>query len=373
MKITGVRWTPYALPFIAALQTAQSAWRTREGIILRLRTDAGVAGTGDVAPLPAHGTATQAECLAALDGIAASLLYADLDDLGSILDSTLTGGLRLAPLACAFDAAALGARAAAAGVSVARLCEPNAAAAVRVNALIDAAARDDAAQAAERAIAAGFGDIKLKVGVAGSVAGEAERVAAVRRAAPRARLRVDANGAWSESQAIETIRALESYGIDLVEQPVPPGDAAALCSVRAATGARIAADESVSGVESVHALIDARAVDAIMIKLPVVGGPSRARKIAGVATAAGLDVIVTSAFESGIGVAAALQFAATLPASPYAHGLATLDLLADDLIVDGLRIEHGRMPVPLSPGGGAVLDGAALARYGAGPERSVGA
>jgi o-succinylbenzoate synthase len=372
VKIAGLRWTPYALPFATVLQTAQAAWRTREGVILQLITEDGITGAGDVAPLSTHGTAAQADCLAALDRIAPGLLGVDLDDVASMIETMLRREPRLAPLACAIDVAASDARARAAGVGIAQLWGQAAARTVRVNALVDAAACGDAAKTAERAGASGFGDIKLKVGVAGSVAAEVERVAAVRSAAPGARLRLDANGAWSESQAIETIRALEPYGIELIEQPVAPGDAAALRRVRAATGARIAADESVSDTVSVRGLIEAAAVDAIVIKLPVAGGPSRASEISALAAQAGLDVIVTSAFDSGVGVAAALQFAATLPESPYAHGLATLDLLANDLIIEGLTIENGRMPVPSGPGIGVMLDDAALARYGAGPERVVG-
>lgn len=373
MKIAGLRWTLYALPFTAVLRTAQSDWRTRDGAILRLITGDGAVGIGDVAPLPAHGTAKQADCLAALDRIAPELLGLDFAALAPIVDAMLERDPDLAPLACAIDVAAWDARARSTAVSVARLWGQDAAGTVRVNALVDAAACGEAAKAAERAVACGFGDIKLKVGVAESVAAEMERVAAVRGAAPGARLRLDPNGSWSEPRAIETIRALAPYGIELIEQPVAPGDAAALRRVREATGARIAADESVRDVASVRALIEAGAVDAIVIKLPVVGGPSRAREISALAARAGVDVIVTSAFESGVGVAAALQFAATLPESPYAHGLATLDLLADDLIVRGLPIENGRLSVPSASGLGVTLDVAALARYASGSERVLGA
>ncbi len=204
------------------------------------------------------------------------------------------------------------------------------------------------------------------------MAEEVARVAAVRDAAgPNVRLRLDANGAWTEEQAIATIRAIEQYDIDLVEQPVPPGDIAALHRVRAAVRIPIAADESVGGTDTVRALIDARAVDAIVVKLPVAGGVRRGAETCKLALGAGLGAIVTSALDCGIGVAAALQLAAMLPPASRGCGLATLGLLEDDLIVEELRIADGRMEVPRAPGIGVTLDEDALARYAAGAERVV--
>ena len=86
-----------------------------------------------------------------------------------------------------------------------------------VNATIGAADRAGAAAAAAGARAAGFGCVKLKVGVGD----DAGRVAAVRAAlGPDVRLRLDANGAWSVEEAVRTIEALAPAGLELVEEPV---------------------------------------------------------------------------------------------------------------------------------------------------------
>jgi L-alanine-DL-glutamate epimerase-like enolase superfamily enzyme len=84
-----------------------------------------------------------------------------------------------------------------------------------------------------------------------------------------------------------------------------------------------------------------------------------------------VHTIVTSALDAGMGVAAALQLAATLPQPASACGLATLELLEDDLIAEQLKIRDGRMAVPDAPGIGVTLDERALVRYAAGPERVV--
>ncbi len=378
MKVVELRWTPYALPFAAGVATAHGAWSAREGAIVQLRTGDGAIGAGDVAPLPSHGTADIAACLALLDDIAPRLLGAPIDDVLSRLDALIPDDAHFAPLRCALESAVLDATARGAGVSVARLLMADPLRAVwparhvAVNALVDAASCAAAAAAAARARAAGFRDIKLKVGMAASIAGETARVAAVREVAgPAVRLRLDANGAWTEEQAVACIRALEPCAIDLVEQPIPPGEVAALRRVREAVRVPVAADESAAGLAAVRALIDAGAVDAVVVKLPVAGGPRRAREMVELATATGVASVVTSAFESGVGVAAALQLAATLPQPARACGLATLDLLADDLIVEPLRVVGGRMALPGAPGIGVTVDAPALARYAAGAERVV--
>ena len=370
MKIVGLHWTTYAVPLGAECATEHGGWRVREEAMVRVRTDAGATGVGEISPLPSHGTASNAECLSLLERIATRLLGEDIDSLPVKLDALVGEGARYAPLRCGIETAALDALARAEGVSVASLLAEHGAREVAVNALVDAAACAEATAAAERAVAGGFRDIKLKAGVAGSMAEEVARVAAVRNVVgPHVRLRLDANGAWTEEQAIATIRAIEPYDIDLVEQPVPPGDVAALRRVRAAVRTPIAADESVGGIGTVRALVVARAVDAIVVKLPVAGGVRRGAESCELALAAGLGAIVTSALDCGIGVAAALQLAATLPPASRGCGLATLALLEDDLIVEERRIVGGRMEVPRAPGIGVTLDEVALARYAAGPER----
>lgn len=371
MRLVELRWRPYAVP-CRLRRPARGAWRVRDGALLRITADTGTTGLGELAPLPSHGSAANVELLSLLEGVAPRLVGLELDALAPRIDALLGEGADVAPLRCALETAALDALARAAGVSLARLLLPDPRPTVAVNAVVDAATCRGAAVLATKAVGQGVLDIKLKVGYSGSPEAEVARVAAVREAVgPDIRVRIDANGAWSEAEAIATLHALEPYGIDLAEQPVPPGDAASLARVRAAVRTPIAADESVTGATSLRALIDARAVDAIVVKLPVVGGPGRARSLIETAAHAGVSAIVTSAFDTGVGVAAALQVAATLPRPARACGLATLHLLDDDLIAGGLRIDRGRMRVPDAPGLGVDVDEAALDRYGAGPERVV--
>ncbi len=372
MKLIEVRWTPYAVPFAGQFETAQGIWRTREGAILRIRTEGGTTGIGEIAPLSSHGMLPLHDQLSALERLASCLIGAEVDDLAARIDDAFGDGAAFAPLRCAIETAALDAAARDTGQPLASLLSSSPASHVNLNTVIDTAGAPEAAAAAARAVAAGFRTVKLKVGAASSIAGEAARVAALRDAiGPDVGLRLDANGAWTEERAIETLRSLAPCAIELVEQPMAAHEIDALARVRRAVPMPIAADEGVTSRASARALIDAGAVDALVLKLPVVGGPLRAMGIARMAHAAGIQVIVTSALDTGIGIAVALHVAAALPQPGPACGLATLELLADGLIQPGLPIESGNMRVPSGPGLGVAIDEQELARYAAGEERVV--
>ena len=201
---------------------------------------------------------------------------------------------------------------------------------VRVNALVPALAPDDAARAA-----AGHRDVKVKVGDAGDV----DRVAAVRNAiGPRARLRIDANGAWDLETAVARITRMEAFDLELVEQPVASIED--LAAVRRRVSAPIAGDECVRTVDDARRL----EADALVVKVQPLGGIAATLRII---DAAGLPVIVSSMFETSVGVAAGLALAAALDDLPYACGLvpAEPDIVADPLIpVAGVLAV--RRPVP---------------------------
>jgi L-alanine-DL-glutamate epimerase-like enolase superfamily enzyme len=124
----------------------------------------------------------------------------------------------------------------------------------------------------------------------------------------------------------------------------------------------IAADESVRDLGAARVLLDTGAVDALVIKPARVGGLRQARAIIELAAAAGVPVTVSTLFETGVGLAGALHLAATAP-GPQAHGLATAELLASDLLQTPLAIASGRMTVPGTAGLGVELDHEAIARY----------
>lgn len=263
------------------------------------------------------------------------------------------------------EAALLDLRGRATGCPVRDLLGPTGRAEVAVNGLVAAVAAEGAAREAAVLAAAGYRCLKLKVGSERTLDELVARVAAVRSAiGPEVRLRLDANGAWGEAQAIRALRALGGFGLEYVEQPVATRlGAAALGRVRRGSPVPIAADESVTGPPAAARLVGERAVDFLVVKPARVGGPGVALEIAERAVARGVGVIVSTMFETGIGLASALHVAAALPGPDRTHGLGTAELLVSDLLVGGSQVADGRLAVPAGPGLGITLDEAAIERY----------
>ena len=366
MKVAGLTWTVFRLPLRVPFRTAASAFVHRDGILLRLATDVGIVGLGEASPHPALGPQGVREALRALERVEGRALGAEVEELPHI-------GADIPPaLACALDVAACDALAQAQGTSVARLLSADAHEIVPVNATMAAATAAEAAAEAAAAREVGFQCVKLKVGIEPTPAAEAERVAAVRRAlGPDIKLRLDANGAWSREQAVSTIQALASFDLELVEQPVPAYDVEGLACVRAAVRVPIAADEAVTSVEAARRVLEASAADILVLKPMVVGGLRPARRIMELAAVAGAECIVTTTIDSGVGTAAALHLAATLPSGARACGLATGSLLAGDLIRDPPAAHSGQMLLPDHPGLGVELDEKLLAQFAISEEQAM--
>jgi len=208
---------------------------------------------------------------------------------------------------------------------------------VGVNALIPAVAPDRAAALAAGAADDGFRCVKVKVGDEGSL----DRVAAVRDAiGPGVALRVDANGAWDVETAVAILVALSPYDLELVEQPVASLDDLAV--IRRQVTIAVAADECVRGIDDARRLARLAAADAVVVKVQPLGGVAAA---VAVVEAAGVPAIVSSLYETSVGIAAGLALAAALPELPWACGLGTVALLDGDVVVDSLVPVGGELVV----------------------------
>jgi L-Ala-D/L-Glu epimerase len=359
MNLTRVRIVRYKVPFREPYLTAAGSATHREGFIVQLESDTGLWGLGEGTLLP-HEALGIEELGEMIRDAAGSLLSDGLDAfLASDQDEDAGGNsLAWAPVSIA----AWDLRARAQGLPLAMLLNPGASTRATVNALIGGGPREAVEQAAQIARSAGYRTVKLKVGVADSLAAEVARVEACRSAiGPAIRLRLDANGAWDEEQAIETLIALAPNNLEYVEQPMVPGDPEGLRRIREATAIRIAADEDVTDQASARRVLRAVGADVLVLKPLQAGGIGRTCIIAGEAAKYGVDVTITTSIDSGIGTAAALHLAAAR--GGQAHGLGTLMLLEDDLLEGGLPIEQGLMYLPAAPGLGVELDEAALKRY----------
>jgi o-succinylbenzoate synthase len=199
-------------------------------------------------------------------------------------------------------------------------------------------------QAHEIVVRSGCGTAKVKVADPGETLGEAQaRLEAVRAAVgPQGRVRIDVNGLWSVDQALAGIPVLDraAGGLEYVEQPCATVEELAL--VRRRLDVPIAADESIRRAADPYRVRDLEAADVAVLKVQPLGGVRACLRIA---EDIGLPVVVSSALESSVGLAAGLALAAALPELPYACGLATRALLADDLVAQSLTPSGGRLAV----------------------------
>ncbi|WP_396134708.1 o-succinylbenzoate synthase [Cellulomonas sp. ATA003] len=185
---------------------------------------------------------------------------------------------------------------------------------------------------------------KVKVAEPGQdVGAEIARLEAVRDAlGPDGAIRVDANAAWDVDTAVTRLRLLDraAGGLEYAEQPVP--GVADLAALRRATHVPIAADESIRRAEDPLAVARAEAADVVVLKVQPLGGVRACLRLA---EQVGLPVVVSSALETSVGLAAGIALAAALPELPYACGLATAQLLTSDLVTDPLLPLDGAIPV----------------------------
>lgn len=364
--IVGVRADKVRVPFRRPIPTAREMWVEREAWIVRLVAGDGRIGLGEAV-------------LDSGDGETASIV---LDQLVHELVMTAPGD-RL-PTAIELELHGAPGRALRAALDSARFdldgvpgtaLAPDGAG-VGVNATIPSIGPAAAGEAASQAVAAGYRTLKLKAGAERETELLVDRVRAVRTAVgPEVRLRLDVNGAWDLETATERIDAIARFALEYVEQPLAGDDPSVLAQLRRRVRTPIAADESVTSLRSARDLLDAEAVDVLVVKPARVGGPIAAAEIAVLAAERKVPIVVSTLFETGIGIAAAVAVAVALPAGLRQglsgdrapdHGLATAGILEHDLLVEALPIADGRMRVPSATGGGGLgvaLDERALARY----------
>ncbi|WP_396954782.1 o-succinylbenzoate synthase [Nocardioides sp. J9] len=211
--------------------------------------------------------------------------------------------------------------------------------------------------------AGGCRTAKVKVAEPGQTTADDEaRVEAVRDAlGPDGHVRVDANGGWSVDEAVTAIGRLDraAGGLEYVEQPVASVED--LARVRRRVDVPIAADESIRRAEDPYRVRDLEAADIAVLKVQPLGG---VRACLEVAERIGLPVVVSSALETSVGIAAGVALAAALPSLPHACGLATVQLLTADVVTESLLPVDGALPVRRP-----VVDADEVERVTASPDR----
>ena len=236
---------------------------------------------------------------------------------------------------------------------------------IPVNATLPAVSPDDVA--AVLSPFGNFGSVKIKVAEKGqSLADDVARARKVRDLYPEAKIRLDANAGYTTEDTMVVARELRDLDLEYIEQPVKT--IAELKELRTWLAEeqiplKIAVDESIR--KSTDPLLVAReqAADIAVIKVQPLGGIRRAMAIA---SESGLEIVVSSALETSIGISHGLHLAAAMPNLNYDCGLATAGLLGGDVVEDPLFSDEGEIELrEVSP------SEELLERYAASPDRKA--
>ena len=312
----------YRLPLRFPIPWGGKAHSFREGALIRLTDDDGCEGWGEIAPLPAFSPESLADALRRAKEFAGQLsthdqLHRVVRD--PVLEYSVRSGLAQAAWQLsASDTWRVGAS-------------------VRVQALLTGSHERIIHQARQHA-SAGVRVVKVKVGQ-GAVIDDLQLVRKVNAQVPELKLRLDANQSWQPDQAWRFIEGVQDCNIDYLEEPLRPG--ADLVRLAQQSPFPIAVDESLRDSGAAPAIA---AAAVCVIKPALMGGLTDTEEFISKAARLSKRCIVSSAWESGIGMYMLLHLSSGLPSE--AHGLDTYRLLAGDVLRHRLPLNPPEICLP---------------------------
>jgi L-alanine-DL-glutamate epimerase-like enolase superfamily enzyme len=362
MRITGIRATPVAVPFRRDETWAYGRRRGLISVLVEVDTDDGVTGIGEAAAYPAAPIVEATLCsieplVLGEDPFTVERLLKRVDVVG-----TWHHMRAQSPALAAVECACWDIIGKVCGQPLVNLFGGRFHDAVEYFWYVSGDTADDLAAVTRQGVEEGYRTFYLKVG-SPDPATDLERVAAVRVAAgASARIRVDANEAWSPGTAVRTIRDLAAYGIELVEQPTSGRNLAEMAYVRGRVDVPLLANEASWTRYDQLQVIRQDAADVISVDNQMDGGLLNLKRAAGLCEAAGLPVLKHSLGELGVAQTAGLHVLAATPNVLHAsQGYGSL--LSDDVLAEPLVYDHGRLTPPYGPGLGVTLDRDKVARY----------
>lgn len=349
--IVEVSAAPLDIALTEPFGIATGVQASAQNVVVKLRLADGTVGIGEAAPFPAVNGETQSVALSAITAAAPGLRGFDVRRW-RLLAAELREAVPESPSA----------RAALEGAALDALCrmrksslweffggaEPE----LSSDITIPTGSAGEAAESAARALAGGFTTLKVKVGGA-PLEHDVERLRALTRAAPNARLVLDANGSLTQDSAIELLRAIGRIAarVVLFEQPTPAFDLSGLRAVRQTAQVAVAADESARSARDVAKLVVAGACDVINVKI-MKSGIAEALDMVAAARAHGLGLMIGGMVESKLAMTISACLAAGLGGfsfvdldtplfmanSPFIGGF---DQEGARIRVDGIELGHG--------------------------------
>ena len=302
MEIISMSWKVLKVPLKKPFKIALGTIENYEGVIVKICTEE-YCGYGEASPSPKIVGDTVDTVVAALGRFEPLIIGEDVENYGRIMETINRSMVHNSSAKAAIDFALFDILAQRANLPVKSLLGGKKDR-IETSLTVDISSVEKSVKHAEELLSQGAKVLKVKIGL--NPQEDIERIRAIRKITD-ARIRVDGNQGYSLNQAIKVLNAIDRYEIEFAEQPLPVGHEEELKILREKVPLPIMADESVHDSRDVLNLIGK--VDAINIKLMKSGGIYEALKMASIARAAGMKIMVGCMIETKLAIAAGTHFA----------------------------------------------------------------
>ena len=366
MRIRDVRAVHVSIPLEVPYVFGRGTMTAFDSVIVRITTGDGIEGYGESIPLFRSSKSNPSTVAEIINGpVRRSLLGRDPFDIEDIVESLLDVAAGNVDVTAGIDPALFDIMGKSLGEPVYKLVGGLCQERIAVDYTLGGSEPDAMAKEAVDALARGFRGVVVKVN-AESLDKDVLRVESVRKIVPSdCTVRIDCNGAYQREGAFEFLKRIAELEIEFVEQPVAAEDVKGLklCRHR---GVPISADESLITVKDALKVASAEACDLMNIKVPRVGGLLLAKRMAAIASAAGLPVIVGGRTALQLSRYSSRHLAAATPgARGRKHeGPGPLSqTLTDDVVTRWTTQRAGYVEVEHLPGMGYDVDWKQVERY----------
>ena len=333
-------------------------------VLLEVTTDGGLTGWGEASPWPVFTGTVEANAAALHAHLRPHLVGADPVQVEKHLVTADAVVVGCAEAKAALETALLDIVGQMTGLSIAELVGARHRATVPMSFSVANPDFDADLEDVERLYEDGVRLFKLKTGFADH-AFDRMRLETLRdRYGDELSLRIDYNQGLRATDAIRTLRDLESFDLAFIEQPVKRHERSALAAIAHALDTPVMADESVFDPREALAGVEMRLADIFALKIMKSGGIRRALEVAAIARLGGIDVYGGCMFETGIAHAAGAQLMAALPDLDLGCEFYMSTYYArEDILTEPFPVRDGLVHVPDGPGLGVAVDPDRLAKY----------
>jgi len=367
MKITKIEIIPVNIPFYKTLKAAVGDWGVAEFVIVRMHTDAGIVGLGEVPPFIGVSRTSQMAIVEIIKNhIAPVILGLDpfqVEKAWELMDMVAPGN---AMASTPIDMAMFDIMGKVLKTPVYNLLGGIYRAKVPIAGIVGMAPTPQMVRECRKWVDLGARAIRIKIGL--GLKQDLKNAAAVRKAVgDRIKLRADCNQAFTRNEAIRVINALEEFGFELIEQPVAWHDLAGMGMVAKAVKPLILPHESLlDRFDALH-LIEYGGAGVFGLKLDRPGGFVNLKKVSGLAEISNIPCFICSSIELGISTAASAHAAVSQRTVKLACEFSGPQMITDDIVRKQIPIVDGFARPWDEPGLGVELDERKMKKYSGKP------